>query len=233
MGLSRHALKWVDGSRTARRTRLQEVCGWAHLEFAASNPFKDTAGLPFRPFRFRRNLVENVIWDPSRSTRFRVFDYWFMDPGNDHVVQRPRRLTCAIAPLPTIAPRLRVAPRKGSNAKDSIGLPEVELNPEEFNKRFLVETEDVRFAIGLLQRGMLDALAALPDGVALNANQDVMMLSAPLLPPQQVVLLFDAVVAIATRVPAGIISTHKVHLEPSLGTWTPIGSAPAPAGEIA
>jgi len=209
--------------------RLQEVSRWAHLDFSPSNPFKDTAGLPFRPFRFRRNLVENVVWDPVRSTRFRAFDYWFMDPGNDHVVQRPRRLTCAIAPIQTIAPRLRVSPRKGSNRMDSIGMPEVKLTAEEFNELFMVEAEDVRFAIELLQRGIMAALIALPDGVELSASQDVLMLSAPLLPPQQVVLLFDAVIAIAARVPRGISTEHNVYLETALATWTPIGSTPAPA----
>jgi hypothetical protein len=87
-----------------------------------------------------------------------------------------------------------------------LGLREIELELEGFNRRFAVQTEDERFAVAFLEQRMMEALLALPDGVTLEATGDVVLLSAPELPAEQVLRLDDAAVAIHDRVPRSLPS---------------------------
>lgn len=48
---------------------------------------------------------------------------------------------------------------------------------------------------------MMQALLGLPEGVALDANEDVLVLHAPLLRPERVLLLYEAASAIRRRLP--------------------------------
>ena len=47
----------------------------------------------------------------------------------------------------------------------------------------------------------MEAFLALPEGVTADVNEDVLLLSAPRLPAEQVLVLFDTAVAIGRRVP--------------------------------
>ena len=87
-----------------------------------------------------------------------------------------------------------------------LGLHEIELELEEFNRRFAVQTEDERFAIAFLEQRMMEAILALPPGVTLDVNEDVILLTAPELPPEQVLRLYDAAVAIHERIPHSLPS---------------------------
>jgi hypothetical protein len=112
-----------------------------------------------------------------------------------------------VVPLGASARRLRIAPRDlDDDVKSVVGLREIELELEEFNRRFVVETEDERFAIAFLEQRMMEALLALPDGVTVDANEDVILLSAPELPAERVLRLFDAAVAIHERIPHSLPS---------------------------
>jgi hypothetical protein len=112
-----------------------------------------------------------------------------------------------VVPLGASAPRLRIAPRDVDDEVRSIlGLREIELELEGFNRRFAVQTEDERFAVAFLEQRMMEAILALPDGVTLEANGDVVLLSAPELPAEQVLRLYDAAVAIRDRVPRSLPS---------------------------
>jgi hypothetical protein len=51
---------------------------------------------------------------------------------------------------------------------------------------------------------MMEALLALPERVAVDVNEDVVLLSAPQLPPEQVLRLYDAAAAIHRRIPRSL-----------------------------
>jgi hypothetical protein len=83
---------------------------------------------------------------------------------------------------------------------------EVRLELERFNRRFIVETEDERFAFAFLDQRMMEALLTLPESVTAEAKEHVLLLTAPLLPAEEVLLLFDAAVRIHRKVPRVVAS---------------------------
>jgi hypothetical protein len=101
--------------------------------------------------------------------------------------------------------------------KAVLGPREVRLELEAFNRRFVVQTEDERFAIAFLEQRMMEGLLALPVGVTAEANENVLLLSAAELPAEQVLVLFDAAVAIHRRIPRVLPSLFP--LRPTEGPY--------------
>jgi hypothetical protein len=225
--LGRAWWRWRTGA--ARQRKLMLLCQRAGLDFAALDLFGDTVWLPFPMFGRPKRGTENVVWERFRGDEIRVFDYWYEEPARDGQGATRRRLTCGVVPLPGSAPRLRIAPRRVENdLRDVLELPEIELELEAFNRRFVVEAGDQRFAIAFLEQRMMEALLALPDGVAVEVNEDVVLLTAPLLPAEQVLRLYDGAVAIHGRIPRSLASLYppRPHEGPYedrwlQGHWTP------------
>jgi len=200
IALARLGWRWRRGA--ARQRRLMLLCQRAGLDFAPLDLAPDTAWLPFPMFGRLRSGTENVVWERQRGPEIRAFDYWYEEPADERAVAPRRRFTCAVVPLAFSAPRLRISPRDlADDVKAVLGLREVRLELEEFNERFVVESEDERFAIAFLEQRMMEGLLALPDGVTAELNEQVLLLSAPRLPAEQVLLLYDAAVAIHRRLP--------------------------------
>lgn len=198
---------WRRRGAAARQRRLMLLCQHAGLDFAPFDLSPDTAWLPFPMFGRPRSGTEDVVWERRRGTAIRAFDFWYEDPAPDRPVAPRRWVTCAVVPLPASAPRLRIAQRDlADDVRDVLVLPEMRLELEEFNRRFIVEAEDERFAIAFLEQRMMEALLALPDGVTAELNEDVLLLSAPRLPAEQVLVLYDAAVAIHRRIPRSLSS---------------------------
>jgi hypothetical protein len=178
------------------------LCQRAGLDLAPMDLFPDTAWLPFPMFGRPKHGTENVVWDRRIGPEVRAFDYWYEEPTDEQAIAQRRQFTCAVVPLVASAHRLRVAPRDlTDDMRAAIGMREVRLELDEFNRRFVVETEDERFAFAFLEQRMMEAFLTLPDGVTAEVNEHVLLLSAPLLPAEQVVLLFDAAVRTHQRVP--------------------------------
>ena len=214
--LARVVRRWRRGA--ARQRRLMLLCRRAGLDFAPLDLNRDTGWLPFPMFGRARSGTENVVWDRARGTEIRAFDFWYEEPADDRPVTPRRRVTCAVVALAFSAPRLRIAPRElDDEVKAALGLREVRLELEGFNRRFVVEAEDERFAIAFLEQRMMDGLLALPPGVTAEANENVLLLSAPELPAEQVLVLFDGAVAIHRRIPRSLPSLFP--LRPAEGPF--------------
>ncbi len=199
--------RWRRGA--ARQRRLMLLCRRAGLDFAPMDLNPDTAWLPFPMFGRTRSGTENVVWERERGTDLRAFDFWYEEPADDRPVTPRRRVTCAVVPLAFSAPRLRIAPRDlDDEMKAALGLREVRLELEEFNRRFVVETEDERFAVAFLEQRMMEGLLGLPASVTAQANENVLLLSAAELPAEHVLVLFDAAVAIHRRLPRVLPSLY-------------------------
>jgi hypothetical protein len=198
---------WRLRRRGERQRQLMLLCRRAGLDFAPVDLFGDTAWLPFPMFGRARSGTENVVWDRNRRPEIRAFDYWYEEPAQDRTLTPRRRLTCAVVPLGAAARRLRIAPRDlDDDVKSVLGLREIRLELGEFNRRFVVQTDDERFAFAFLEQRMMEALLALPDGVIVDVNEDVVLLSAPELPAEQVLRLYDAAMAIHGRIPRSLPS---------------------------
>ena len=199
--------RWRRGAR--RQRRLMLLCQRAGLGFAPWDLSPDTAWLPFPMFGRSPSGTENVVWDRMRGPEIRVFDFWYEEPAQEHAAAPRRWLTCAVVPLAASVPRLRVAPRDlADDARTVLGLPEVRLELERFNRRFVVEAEDERFAFAFLEQRLMEGLLALPDGVSAEVNGDVLLLSAPLLRVEKVLVLFDAAVELHERIPRSLPSLY-------------------------
>ncbi|HZA26982.1 MAG TPA: hypothetical protein VE915_04950 [Actinomycetota bacterium] len=198
---------WRRRGRAARQRRLMLLCRRAGLEFAPLDPFPDTQWLPFPMFGHPRRGSENVVWDRRQGADVHAFDFWYQDPADDDPIGVRRRLTCAVVPLAFSCSRLRVAPRDLSDdTKRAFGWPDVRLELEEFDRRFLVETEDARFATAFLDQRMMEALLRLPDDVVADVGEGTLLLWAPELPPEQVLRLLYAAIAIRPRIPRVLAS---------------------------
>ena len=225
--LARAWWRWRRGA--ARQRRLMLLCRHAGLDFAPLDLNEGTAWLPFPMFGRARSGTENVVWERTRGTDIRAFDFWYEEPADDRPVTPRRRVTCAVVPLACSAPRLRIAPRDlEDDVKAAVGLREVRLELDEFNRRFVVETEDERFAVAFLEQRMMEGLLALPGSVAAQTNENVLLLSAPELPAEQVLVLFDAAVAIHRRIPRVLPSLFPLRPDEGpyedrwlQGRWTP------------
>jgi hypothetical protein len=183
------------------------LCRRAGLEFAPLDLAPDTAWLPFPMFGHSEHGTENVVWDRGGDEGVRAFDFWYQDSGDERALGHSRRFTCATAPLWLTCPRLRVAPRDVvDDLAGALGGREVRLELEEFDRRFRVESEDDRFAVAFLDQRIMQALLGLPGDVTVDVNEDVLLLWAPKLPAEQVLLLFDAAVAIRRRIPRVVSS---------------------------
>ena len=200
---------WRRRGGASRQRRLMLLCQRAGLDFAPLDLFADTAWLPFLMFGRARHGTENVVWERRRGADIRAFDFWYEDLADGGGAPSRRRLTCAVVPIPASTPRLRVAPRDlDDDLRAAVGLREVRLELEEFDRRFVVEAEDERFAFAFLEQRMMEALLAIPDGVSVEVNENLLLLSAPLLPAEQVLLLFDAAAGIGRRIPRSLSSRY-------------------------
>jgi hypothetical protein len=198
---------WRRRARVARQRRLMLLCRRAGLEFAPLDMFADTEWLPFPMFGHPKRGSENVVWDRRHGADVRVFDFWYQDPGDNDPIGVRRRLTCAVVPLASSSTGLRVSPRDLlDGTKHALGWPEVRLDLEEFDRRFLVETEDARFATALLDQRVMEAVLRLPDDVIADVGEGTLLLWAPELPPEQVLRLLYAAIAIRRRIPRVLAS---------------------------
>jgi hypothetical protein len=129
------------------------------------------------------------------------------DSGDERALSPRRGFTSATVPRWFTCPRLHVAPRDVvDEVAGTLGGQEVRLELEEFDRRFRVESEDGRFAVAFLDQRMMEALLGLPGDMRVDVNEDVLLLWAPKLPAEQVLLLFDAAAAIRRRIPRVVAS---------------------------
>jgi hypothetical protein len=204
------------------------LCQHAGLDFAPLDLRLDTAWLPFPMFGHSKHGTENVVWNRRLGEGVQAFDLWYVDPADERSGAR-RTLTCAVVTLRSSCPRLRVAPRDVlDDVARAFGGEEVRLELEAFDRRFRVETDDVRFAFAFLDQRLMEAFLALPEGVTADVNEDVLLLSAPRLPAEQVLVLFDTAVAIGRRVPRVVSSLFPPRPERGAyerrwlqGCWSP------------
>jgi len=220
---------WRHRRSGARQRRLMLLCQHAGLDFAPLDLRLDTAWLPFPMFGHPKHGTENVVWDRRLGEDVHTFDLWYVDPADERGGGARRTLTCAVVPLRSSCPRLRVAPRGVlDDVARAFGGEEVRLELEAFDRRFRVETDDVRFAFAFLDQRLMEAFLALPEGVTADVNEDVLLLSAPRVSVEQVLVLFDAAVAIGRRIPRVLSSLFPSRPERGAherrwlqGRWSP------------
>ena len=163
---------WALWTRAHRSRSLPEVARRSGLSFSESDPF-DCARVAFPLFRagdVRR--VEHVMWNPESGSR--VFDYAYAVEYRDEngkVSYRWYTFTCATIRHDGRWPEIRLLrERLFDRALQRIGLPDIDLESEEFNRMFLVQCEDARFATDLLSPQMMDFLLGTDGKVSIETK---------------------------------------------------------------
>jgi len=116
--------------------------------------------MPFALFRLGHGRkAELVISGTHNGLPLQIFDYQYYVQGNRS--RDYHRFTCAILTIPAACPRLRLSRENViTRLEDHLTHHDVKLEYDDFNRRFLVNCEDQKFAFALLDGQMMEWLLA-------------------------------------------------------------------------
>jgi len=149
----------------ARQQRIGAVAALAQrLGFTFSvNDTERVVDMPFALFsKGDGRKVELVVSGTHSGLPTRMFDYWYYDDSSDGRGRGSRtyhRFTCALIQIPAACPPLCLdhedfLTRLGSH----VGFHDVELEYDDFNRRFRVKCKEQKFAFTLLDGEMMQWL---------------------------------------------------------------------------
>jgi hypothetical protein len=192
-----------------RQRQLMNLCHRAGLGFEPIDPFHDL-WLPFSIIgRGSDRGTENAVWDRRDGGHVRAFDLWIEEKTQSGARGRRRLWSCAVAELPFATSSLKVVPRsRVDTLMDRLEGGGIELELESFNRRFRVESDDRRFAVAFLDQRMMLALLGLPPHVSLEVREDRLLLTAPLLPAAEVLVMLEAARLLGRHVPKVVASMY-------------------------
>jgi hypothetical protein len=149
----------------ARQTRVHSVAALAQRTgFTFSRDDVDrVVDMPFKLFtQGDGRRVELVISGTLDGLPLRMFDYWYYDDSSDgHGVHSRsyHRFTCGLLTIPAACPPLRLAHEDFiTRLGEHLGLHDVELEYDDFNRRFRVKCGEQKFAFALLDGQMMQWL---------------------------------------------------------------------------
>ena len=163
-----------------RRALFEGQAAAAGLRAQPGDPLGLLA-LPFALFRRTGSVrdVENTASGTRNGTPTVVADYWFAtssDPQRDDY----QRYTCVLTATPAGWENLSVLPeRLPSRIRSTFALPDIELELEEFNRRFEVGSADRRFATALLDARMMAWLLQQEPGIGFEVLDGRLMVFRP------------------------------------------------------
>ncbi len=193
--------------RNRRVRTMVPTAAAAGLQYSLEDRFgsTDIAFPLFRAGDGRR--VENVMWrEGSNGMPVRVMDYSYYDEYKDEngrIHKRWSHFSCAMARHNGLWPTIRVTRERAlDKAVQKLGLPDIELESEEFNRTFVVLCEDRKFATDLLAPEMMELLLTTRGLVDLETKGRWMLLTASRLDkPSEMVGLLNLADQILTRIP--------------------------------
>jgi hypothetical protein len=155
---------WYIKYRT-RQERIRAVAALAQrLGFRFSlNDGEHLADMPFALFaKGDGHEADLIVSGTHNGLPLRMFDFMYYETSSDGHGNRSRRyyrFTCAILQIPAACPPLCLShedflSRLGSH----VGFHDVELEYDDFNKRFRVKCKEQKFAFTLLDGGMMQWL---------------------------------------------------------------------------
>lgn len=122
------------------------------------------SGAPFGEGDHRR--ARNVVTGTTNGRTFAAFDYTYQTHSSDGRGNRTtttHRYVVATLQLPAYLPRLQVTPENVfTRIGNALGLDDIELESEDFNRRFRVHSADPKFASDVLSPRTMQALLARP-----------------------------------------------------------------------
>ena len=199
----------------ARQARVRAVAALAQrigFTFSAAD-VDHVVDLPFALFsKGDGRRVELVISGTHNGVPLRVFDYWYYDESSSGRGGRSRtyhRFTCAVATIPAACPRLRLGHEDFlTRLGDHLGLGDVELEYDDFNKRFRVKCNDQKFAFSLLDGNMMQWLLGADSFSSLEIDGPWVLLARPKLDPAHWLDLGSWLDQFHRQIPPVVYSTY-------------------------
>jgi len=129
------------------------------LRYDIKDPF-DTVDLPFALFgKGDSRGVDNVLSGDAAGMRIRLFDYHFTVTSTDaqgHSSSTTYPFSCAMAEIDADCPHLALEQESFmSRISRHLGFHDIEMESEEFNRRYLVASDDKKFAYAMLDARMM------------------------------------------------------------------------------
>ncbi|MFL6206000.1 MAG: hypothetical protein ACJ739_11675 [Acidimicrobiales bacterium] len=159
--LAASAVRWALQQR--RREDLAQVAVRHGLQHSAVDPFGCTR-VAFPLFRKGDGrLAENVVWrDRADGLPVRAFDFSYYTERRDdagEVVRSHKHFSCVMAQVDGAWPELSIT-REGilDKALGLVGMGDIELESDQFNRMFALHSPDRRFAVTFVDAQMIDFL---------------------------------------------------------------------------
>jgi len=154
-------IPWLLAHR--RQEALSDVAARHGLEFSLTDPFACTR-VAFPLFRKGDGrTAANVMWrEQADGLALRGFDFSYYDETQNQtggLSRTYKRFSCVMAQVDGAWPEVTIS-REGilEKALGMIGWGDIELESDEFNRRFALRSADRRFAVTLVDPRMIDFL---------------------------------------------------------------------------
>jgi len=210
--------------RPGRQERLRNVAQKLGLRFA--HDARELEGKVRLPSALISGTtgVENVLSGTWKGLQVRLFDRWTYTEHEDqetHKVTRQwSRYSCVLTRLGLKSAEPFQLSREGffGRIADHIGLHDIELELEDFNKAFTVRSKDRKFATDLLDQRMMSWLLetkdTIPKDVTIQIDRRQMLLWGSERKPGELVPLLRLVKAFIDHFPPVAFSLYGVEQQP-------------------
>lgn len=154
---------WGAAHRNARQKAMATTAERSGLQYSPGDLFGSTK-VAFPLFRAGDGRsTENVMWRDDRNGRpVRAFDYSYYTEHRDsegRITKRWQHFSCAMGRHNGLWPTIRIGRERAlDKVVQRIGLRDIELESEEFNRAFVIQCEDPKFATDLLAPEMMEFL---------------------------------------------------------------------------
>jgi hypothetical protein len=194
---------WVRHRRATRSMRaLAHERGWQYVGADQSLVHRHH-GAPFGGGSRRR--ASYSFTGAHRGARFVAFEYRYTESDGDS--SSTRRFTVAVLDLPAARSRLQLTRETGmSRFLGKLGLRDLQLESEQFNDTFRIDTDDDRFAYDVLHPRMMEWLLASGQGPFRFAGGHLLAWQPVPIEPRTAVRLLDYASDIRDRVPSYVWS---------------------------
>jgi hypothetical protein len=221
---------WTYLRDQKRRQVLQQFAlakGWRYVaeDDSLAVRWSDT---PFGQGDRRR--ARNVLMGLERGRPMVAFDYSYETESTDSQGRRSRtthRYSVVAVALPVPLPRLQVTPEGVlRRAAEAIGIGAgVELESEDFNRRFTVTARNPKFASDVLTPRTMEALLAAPPTAWRIEGSDMLSWDSGTLTPVDVLARLSTMLRVVEGIPSFVWKDNGFDPAP------PPAAAPAPPAE--
>ena len=195
--------------RLARTRAVAALAQQIGFTFSARD-VDHTADLPFGLFhRGSGRKAGLVISGVHNKMPMRMFDYEYtVSSGNN---RQTHRFTCALLTIPAACPSLQLGHENFfTRLGDHLGLRDVELEYDEFNRRFRVKCNDQKFAFSLLDGKMMQWLIGADGFDSVEIDGPWVLIAAQRLPPARWLELGSWLDQFHNQIPPVVYSTYPV-----------------------